>query len=78
MTVDLNGCDRPSTLTLNDRTWSSHDKLLRNWPNPPMSASTFNHVSGSLEVTATDEAVFTADIGGTARFQRLAPTLSTT
>ncbi len=69
-TTQLNGCDIPGGLYLDGRVWSSHDHLPANWPN---GWGTQHDVGGILEVTATDEATFTADIGGSVQYHRLAP-----
>ncbi len=69
-TTQLNGCDIPGGLYLDGRVWQSHDRLPDTWP---ASSDMAHDIGGTLEVTATDEATFTADIGGSVHYHRLAP-----
>jgi len=71
VTVRLHGCLRPEALSLDGRTWSSHDEPPAGWPNPPLSGTRATEVPGTLTVTDTDRATFTADQGGQVSFVRL-------
>jgi hypothetical protein len=57
-------CVRVSAVIVAERTWDSVDRPPVNWPAD-------GPVEGTLRVIALDQAVFEADIGGTANYHRL-------